>query len=107
MIKFKCTKCNEDMEAPISLKGEYLPCPKCDLPNRVPEDAPPSTDADQIKCPDCGSTQIVGDRKGFSGGKALGGALLLGPLGLLGGLHGSKKVKVSCMKCGRTWEPGK
>lgn len=61
---------------------------------------------DQIKCPKCGSTQLNADRKGFGLGKAAGGALLLGPLGLLGGLIGSKKVMITCLKCGKQWKAG-
>lgn len=36
MIKFKCSKCNENMEAPESMKGELLQCPNCRFPERVP-----------------------------------------------------------------------
>ena len=39
-------------------------------------------------------------------GKAAGGLLLLGPVGLLGGLIGSKQVMVTCLKCGNKWEAG-
>lgn len=62
--------------------------------------------ADEIKCPKCGSTQITAGKKGFGLGKAAGGALLLGPVGLLGGMIGSKKVKITCLKCGHEWKPG-
>jgi DNA-directed RNA polymerase subunit M/transcription elongation factor TFIIS len=59
-----------------------------------------------VQCPRCGSQQIMGDTRGFSAGKAVVGGLLLGPLGLLGGLAGSKKVIVRCLKCGHQWSPG-
>jgi len=61
--------------------------------------------APKVKCPKCGSEQIMGGTKGFGLGKAAAGGLLLGPVGLLGGLFGSKKVKVSCLNCGKTWSP--
>jgi len=61
----------------------------------------------QVKCPKCGSTQITADKKGFGLGKAAIGGLILGPVGLLGGLIGSKKVMVSCLNCGNRWQPGK
>ena len=38
--------------------------------------------------------------KGFSVGKAAAGALLLGPVGLVGGALGKKKVTYCCGKCG-------
>ncbi len=67
--------------------------------------APTDEMAPKVKCPKCGSEQIIGGTKGFGVGKAAAGGLLLGPVGLLGGLLGSKKVKVSCLKCGKTWAP--
>ena len=58
-----------------------------------------------LRCPKCRSDQVVGGTKGFGLGKAAAGAVLLGGVGLLGGLVGSKKVTVSCMKCGYRWQP--
>jgi hypothetical protein len=42
------------------------------------------------------------DHGGFSGGKAVVGAVLLGPIGLLGGMLGKKKVTYQCPRsyCG-------
>lgn len=60
-----------------------------------------------IVCPICWSSQLQAFKRGFSGWKALGGAVAAGPLGLLGGLHGAGKVKIVCMKCGHEWDPGK
>ena len=62
---------------------------------------------DSIKCPKCGSTQITAGNKGFGFGKAAIGAVALGPVGLLGGLIGSKKVIVTCLNCGHKWQAGK
>lgn len=61
----------------------------------------------EVRCPKCNSTQIAANQKGFGVGKATTGAVLLGPLGLLGGFVGSSKVKVTCLRCGHQWEPGK
>lgn len=55
------------------------------------------------RCPVCQSTRwiVVGkDHKGFSVGKAAVGGLLLGPVGLLGGALGKKKVSYYCRDCG-------
>jgi DNA-directed RNA polymerase subunit M/transcription elongation factor TFIIS len=61
---------------------------------------------EQIKCPKCKSTQISAGNKGIGIGKAAVGGILLGPIGLLGGLFGSKTVMVTCLKCGNKWEAG-
>ena len=61
---------------------------------------------DSIKCPKCGSTQLTTDKKGFSGGKAVAGAVLTGGIGLLAGTIGSNKVIITCLKCGNQFKPG-
>ena len=60
----------------------------------------------EIKCPVCKSTQITPNKKGFGLGKAVVGGLLLGPIGLLGGVIGSDKIKITCLACGHVFEPG-
>jgi len=60
-----------------------------------------------IYCPKCLSTQLSVNQKGFSAGNAFAGGLLLGPLGLLAGASGSKKVRITCLKCGHKFYPGK
>lgn len=61
--------------------------------------------AKAIRCPKCRSTniQVLGnDRKGFSIGKAVGGAILTGGIGLLAGFAGKKgKYEVFCGDCGK------
>jgi ribosomal protein S27E len=59
-----------------------------------------------VRCPKCGSEQVGAGNKGFGLGKAAAGLVLLGPLGLLGGVVGSKKIVVSCLNCGHQWQPG-
>ncbi len=39
MIQFKCTKCYEILEAPSSLIGEAVRCPKCELHEAVPPES--------------------------------------------------------------------
>ena len=58
---------------------------------------------DKITCPKCGSAQIHIDTKGVSGLKACCGGFICGPLGLLFGLSGSKKIRKSCLKCNNSW----
>ncbi len=60
----------------------------------------------EITCPKCGSNQITADKKGFSGGKAVAGAILTGGIGLLAGTIGSGKVVITCLNCGNQWKPG-
>lgn len=60
----------------------------------------------KIKCPKCSSTQLTSDKKGFSGKKALAGAVLTGGIGLLAGTIGSGNLIISCLKCGNQFKPG-
>lgn len=57
-----------------------------------------------MTCPVCGSrldwVKVDSGNKGFSVGKAAAGAVLLGPLGLIGGALGKKKDTYYCKKCG-------
>jgi ribosomal protein S27E len=59
--------------------------------------------SEEIFCPNCESTQIVTNDKGFGLVKAAAGGYLFGPVGLLGGVIGSKKIKLNCLICGHTW----
>jgi len=61
--------------------------------------------SNEITCPKCGSTQITAEKKGFSAGKAVAGAVLTGGIGLLAGLHGSSDIEVTCLACGKQWNP--
>lgn len=54
-------------------------------------------------CPKCrvGYLRAISERQGgFSGGKAVAGALLFGPVGLVAGALGKKKKLYQCNKCG-------
>ena len=58
-------------------------------------------------CPRCGICyfRAVGERKGgFSGGKAVLGAVIAGPVGLAAGALGRKKTTYQCNRCGYTVE---
>jgi hypothetical protein len=56
-------------------------------------------------CPKCESIDVTVDTKGFGLIKAAAGAALLGPVGLLGGVIGSKKTIFVCGNCGNRWKP--
>ncbi|HBP40139.1 TPA: hypothetical protein DD450_04670 [Candidatus Woesebacteria bacterium] len=58
----------------------------------------------ELKCPKCSSTNFTANNKGFGLGKAAVGGVLLGPVGLLGGLVGSKNAVFVCLKCGNQFE---
>jgi predicted Zn finger-like uncharacterized protein len=51
-------------------------------------------------CPNCGCTQFQITKKGYSADTGCCMAILLGPLGLLCGLMGSKVTSSVCVKCG-------
>jgi len=59
-----------------------------------------------IHCPNCGSQQLTANKKGLSITKAALGGFLLGPVGLAAGAIGKDKIRITCLKCGRVWEPG-
>lgn len=60
----------------------------------------------QIHCPKCNSTQLTATKQGFSGKKAVAGAVLTGGIGLLAGTIGSNKIKITCLACGHVFKPG-
>lgn len=66
---------------------------------------PAKHEEEPVRCPRCQSTQLTANQKGYGLGKGVAGGLLLGPVGLLGGFIGSKKVVITCLKCGHQWKP--
>lgn len=124
----RCEKCHREIEVPysdtinphmpsIDLKS-VVKCECGEYHNLIvdSEKHQPITEApviaqnnagDTLKCPRCRSTQLHAGDKGFGLGKAAAGGILLGPIGLLGGLIGSKKVMITCLKCGYKWQAGK
>jgi hypothetical protein len=60
----------------------------------------------KLLCPKCGSDQITANKKGFSGKKAVAGAVLTGGVGILAGTIGSNKIKITCLSCGNQFKPG-
>lgn len=64
---------------------------------------------DIVRCPECGSTQLTANKKGYSLGKAIaGGVITLTPIvGVATGLIGKNKIIITCLSCGKQFEPGK
>lgn len=95
--------------SPISAKKEATP--SVTFTNNVSQAMPLEpveinlSEEDKIKCPRCRASQFSVDKRGFGLGKAATGAVLLGPVGLLGGFMGSDQVMVTCLKCGHQWIP--
>jgi len=48
MISFNCSKCGEVLEAPESLIGQVLKCPKCSLHEQVPNKSSLITDTSKV-----------------------------------------------------------
>lgn len=126
-ITARCEKCGREIDVPytntirphmpdIDLKdvvqcacGEYhnlIVEPKNNR-TKVQQTARYQTEDKPLQCPRCGSSQLHAGNKGFSLGKAAVGGILIGPIGLLGGLIGSKKIMITCLKCGYKWQAGK
>lgn len=58
-------------------------------------------------CPSCrvGYLRRASERTGgFSGGKAIVGAIIAGPIGIAAGALGKKKITYVCSRCGYTIE---
>ncbi|MGG5401877.1 hypothetical protein ACQZSR_03165 [Clostridioides difficile] len=59
-------------------------------------------DKKTARCPKCGSTSLSAHKKGFGIGKAVVGTLVTSNLiGLVAGNANAKKVRVTCLKCGK------
>lgn len=60
------------------------------------------------RCPMCGESlkwiRVDTENKGFSVGKAAVGAVIFGPVGLVGGALGKKKSTYCCGSCGFSHE---
>lgn len=99
MALIKCSECTKD----ISDKAHA--CPNCGNPI-APQVAIKRKDDEYMCCPKCASKEVHAEQKGFSGGKALAGAVVAGGIGLLAGTIGSKDVQITCLKCGCKFKAG-
>ncbi len=86
-------------------QSNIVPCRACQ--HNVSRTAPSCPNCGELypglisKCPYCGSKNILITPKGFSLGKAATGAVIAGPIGVAGGLHGRKDLEVKCLSCPR------
>lgn len=95
MALIKCPECGKE----ISDKAES--CPNCGNPIHQQ-----TQKEEYLCCPKCGSRELHAEHKGFSGGKALAGALITGGIGLLAGTIGSRDTLITCLKCGNMFKAG-
>lgn len=106
MSLIKCPECGKE------ISSYATSCPHCGRPMRYTSISqkgnlsPEPIQKDNIICPKCGSSQISANKKGFSAGKAVAGAVVAGGIGLAAGGIGSDKVIITCLKCGHQFKPG-
>ena len=109
MALIDCSECGKQVSEKASS------CPNCGNPmvkqsiSNSASHQPTSTISSKenlLHCPKCNSTQFSTNNKGFSGGKALTGAVLTGGIGLLAGTIGSGNVVITCLKCGYKYNAG-
>lgn len=96
MALIDCPECGKE------ISDKAASCPHCGNPINQP--AP--KEEEYLCCPKCHSRELHSEQKGFSGGKALAGAVLTGGIGLLAGTIGSKDLQITCLKCGNKFKAG-
>lgn len=98
MALINCPECNKE------ISDKAISCPNCGNPMN---DRPHYTeDKEFLVCPKCKSKDLHTGQTGFSGGKALAGAVLAGGIGILAGTIGSNEVIITCLKCGNRFKTG-
>ena len=102
MALVKCPECGKE------ISNQAASCPNCGMPlcQTTIKSAPvPHPNDDLLRCPKCYSTNLHVDKTGFSGGKAIAGAVVAGGIGILAGAIGSHNIDVTCLKCGHKFNP--
>ena len=95
MALIKCPECGKE------ISDKAIACPNCGNPMNQQ-----AQQEEYLCCPKCGSRELHAEHKGFSGGKALAGALVTGGIGLLAGTIGSRDTQITCLKCGNKFKAG-
>lgn len=95
MALIKCPECGKE------ISDKAAACPNCGNPMNQQ-----TQQEEYLCCPNCGSRELHAEHKGFSGGKALAGALVTGGIGLLAGTIGSRDTQITCLKCGNKFKAG-
>lgn len=96
MALINCPECGKE------ISDKAISCSNCGNPIQ----SPTPEEKEYLVCPKCGSKELHSQKKGFSGGKAVAGAVLTGGIGLLAGTIGSKDVLITCLKCGNRFKAG-
>lgn len=124
-VYFRC-QCGHTIEKPFSFVNKNsatnytlnnnLCCPACHVeesagaillksPEKSPEiPRPRYRGGASGVCPSCGKPTIQAMKKGFGFGEAAVGALILGPIGILGGAVGANEIEFVCTTCGHRWK---
>lgn len=95
MALISCPECGKQ------ISDKAVSCPNCGNPINQQ-----NQQEEYLCCPRCGSRELHAEHKGFSGGKALAGALITGGIGLLAGTIGSRDTQITCLKCGKKFKAG-
>ncbi len=61
----------------------------------------------KVYCPKCLSTEVTAQKKGFGFVRGALGVAVGVDVGMIAGGIGSKKIVLTCLKCGYQWKPGK
>jgi predicted RNA-binding Zn-ribbon protein involved in translation (DUF1610 family) len=108
---FQERKSAADNNSTPSTDGNTTPCKTCGgIVSKFAQTCPHCGEqlpSQKTRCPKCNSLNIKSGTKGFGLGKAVAGAVVLGPGGLLAGLHGRKNMEFQCLSCGKKWNPKK
>ena len=99
MALINCPECGREVS------DKAVNCPSCGYPLTNPINEVPQSE-EVLCCPKCSSQELHAEKSGFSGGKAVVGAALVGGVGLLAGTIGSRDVKITCLKCGHQFKAG-